>query len=387
MNPVGASLGTGVSDRQLGGGSVMIAASMTSPPRPAGRLTQAPAVAQWLLLALASAVLATVFHLTGVPAAFLVGPMVAGILVATQGGTVRVPALPYLAAQSMVGAVIAHAVTAEIVWIFLGQWPLFTGVVFAILAASSAMGWVMTRLHVLPGTTAVWGTSPGAATPMMLMARAFGADDRLVAFMQYMRVVFVAIAAAAIAGFWLNPAGAGVVAATPWLKAGDPRHVAETLGVALAGAAAARAFKVPGGGFLLPFFLGATLQVFGVIHIELPALLTTACFVLLGWSVGLSFTRAILLHALRAMPQITASTLIMIAFCGALAWLLHAVLGVDPLTAYLATSPGGIDYVAIIAASTHGDVGFVMALQTFRMTMVLVCGPSIARLVARASER
>ena len=40
----------------------------------------------------------------------------------------------------------------------------------------------------LPGTTAVWGSSPGAATAMVLMAEAFGADARLVAFMQYLRV-------------------------------------------------------------------------------------------------------------------------------------------------------------------------------------------------------
>ena len=51
----------------------------------------------------------------------------------------------------------------------------------------------------LPGTTAVWGSSPGAATAMVLMADAFGADARLVAFMQYLRVIFVSMAAALIA--------------------------------------------------------------------------------------------------------------------------------------------------------------------------------------------
>jgi uncharacterized membrane protein AbrB (regulator of aidB expression) len=36
---------------------------------------------------------------------------------------------------------------------------------------------------------------------------------------------------------------------------------------------------------------------------------------------------------------------------GALAVLLHRVFGTDPLTAYLATTPGGADSVAIIAAA------------------------------------
>ena len=47
-------------------------------------------------------------------------------------------------------------------------------------------------------------------------------------------------------------------------------------------------------------------------------------------------------------------------------------LGIDPLTAYLATSPGGMDSVAIIAAaSDRVDISFVMALQTARFLIVL----------------
>ncbi|TIT60111.1 MAG: AbrB family transcriptional regulator, partial [Mesorhizobium sp.] len=59
--------------------------------------------------------------------------------------------------------------------------------------------------------------------------------------------------------------------------------------------------------------------------------------------------------------------------------------GIDPLTAYLATSPGGMDSVAIIAAAAHNvDISFVMALQSARFLIVLLVGPSIARLVARS---
>ena len=60
------------------------------------------------------------------------------------------------------------------------------------------------------------------------------------------------------------------------------------------------------------------------------------------------------------------------------------MLGVDPLTAYLATSPGGMDSVAIIAAASDSvDISFVMALQTARFLIVLLAGPPLARLLAR----
>lgn len=60
-------------------------------------------------------------------------------------------------------------------------------------------------------------------------------------------------------------------------------------------------------------------------------------------------------------------------------------MGIDPSTAYLATSPGGMDSVAIIAAaSDRVDISFVMALQAARFLVVLIFGPSLARLVARS---
>ena len=59
-----------------------------------------------------------------------------------------------------------------------------------------------------------------------------------------------------------------------------------------------------------------------------------------------------------------------------------SVANVDPLTAYLATSPGGSDSIAIIAASTDCDVSFVMAMQTVRMIAVLLLAPVLTKFIA-----
>jgi membrane AbrB-like protein len=107
------------------------------------------------------------------------------------------------------------------------------------------------------------------------------------------------------------------------------------------------------------------------------------CYALVGWAIGLRFTREIVLYAARVFPKIAASTLTLIVLCGGLAWLLHVSVGTDPLTAYLATSPGGADSVAIIAASSNVNVPFVMAMQTARFILVLLVGPTLARAVAR----
>ena len=104
----------------------------------------------------------------------------------------------------------------------------------------------------------------------------------------------------------------------------------------------------------------------------------------MGWRIGLGFTRQVLKHAFRALPQIMLSIVLLVGFCGGLAWLLVQHFHLDPLTAYLATSPGGMDSIAVIAASSHNvDLEFVMALQTVRLFLVIFLGPALARIIAR----
>ena len=58
-------------------------------------------------------------------------------------------------------------------------------------------------------------------------------------------------------------------------------------------------------------------------------------------------------------------------------------MGLDPLSAYLATSPGGADSMAVIAATSSVDTSFVMAMQLARFLLVLLTGPAISRWLAK----
>ena len=120
-----------------------------------------------------------------------------------------------------------------------------------------------------------------------------------------------------------------------------------------------------------------------MLTIELPIWLLAASYAVIGWSTGLGFNRTILRHAAQALPRVVMSILVLIAVCGGLAALLVVAAGIDPLTAYLATSPGGADSAAIIAMASNVDVAFVMAMQTTRLVLVLLIGPSLAGFIAR----
>lgn len=341
-------------------------------------------VAQCLIVLALSGVLVAALELAHLPAALLLGPMLAGIAASANGATIRVPGRAFMGGQLAIGALIAMSISTDIVAVFFTDGLLLLAVVGATLAASTVLGWLISSFKVLPGTTGVWGSAPGGATAMVLMAQAFGADARLVAFMQYLRVIAVSLAAALIARIWLGPTGEA--APIVWFPPLDAVAFPATIATAAAGAAVGRLVRLPS-----PYFLGSTAACM-VMHLgfdmpmQLPEWLLAISYAVIGWSIGLNFTRQILMHAARALPLLLASILALIAFCGGVAWLLVSQLGIDPLTAYLATSPGGLDSVAIIAAASGGrvDLSFVMAMQIARLLFVLVFGPPVARLVARS---
>jgi uncharacterized protein len=357
---------------------------MTQPsePRASSLFGNFSPLAQWGILVAASVVLAAIFEVIGLPAALLLGPMIAGIVMGSNGGKIRPPRLPVLAAQTVVGCLVARAITGDIVVTFLKDWPLFLSVVMAIVAISCGIGWLLTRLKLLPGTTAVWGTAPGGASVMMVMSGSFGADPRLVAFMQYLRVVMVAAVASIVARLWVGASGA--VASHPaWFPALHWQDFIGTLLIAAIGGAIAVGLRIPAGTMLVPLLIGAIVEGFGLVTITLPPWLLAISYAFLGWSVGLGFTREILLHASRALPQVLLATFFLIGACGLLAVVLVYAAGIDPMTAYLATSPGGMDSVAIIGASSKADLSFVMALQTLRLVIVIIGGPPLARFIAQ----
>jgi len=216
---------------------------------------------------------------------------------------------------------------------------------------------------------------------MTLMAEAYGEDVRLVAFMQYLRVALIAIVASLVSRIWLGSAGA--VSRMIWFPPVAWDSFIATATVAGVGALVGPRLRIPAGALLLPMLLGALLQDMGLLVIELPPWLLAPAYAVIGWSIGLRFTRPILIHAARALPRVLTSILALIAICAGIGYLLAAVAGLDPLTAYLATCPGGVDSVAIIAANSKVNVPFVMAMQTARFIAVLSIGPSLARLMAR----
>jgi len=349
------------------------------------KLQKLPKVLRWIFLLIISLITTAFCEWLSLPAALLLGPMFGGIITETLGAGIRLPKVSMYFSQAVIGCLIARSINQEILNVFFNQWPILIATVSLTLIASISLGWLIGRMGILPGTTAIWGLLPGAASVMVMMAEDFGADARLVAFMQYLRVLLVTVTASMIARFWVHIPNSALHSAE-WFAQINPIAFGLSIGIICISLLAISVPRVSGGVLILSMTLGGYVQLEGLAEIELPMWLLAIAFATIGWNVGLRFTREVLMSAAKAIPQTIFSIGILILFCMGLAIMLVQVLNADPLSAYLGTSPGGVDSAAIIAASTKVDIAFVMALQIMRFLITLLVGPSLSRYVANRAR-
>ena len=289
-------------------------------------------------------------------------------------------------AQTIVGCMIAASISPKVLEVFLHDWWLFITIVLLAIAASSFLGYLLARLKIIPLSTAILGFTPGAAATMVILAAESGDDIRMVAFMQYLRVLMTAFTAAIIAAFIMpEPVSAAPINATAWLQSYFPPldlfAFGSTLLLASVSALIAYLLRIPAGYILVTLFLGGFLHGTGWLELQLPNWLLAITYTIIGWRIGLSFDIEGLRKAYKILPHLLGCTITLMLFCAFLAWVLVLIYDIDPLTAFLATSPGGLDTIAaIIYSRPYTDTSFVMTLQVARLLIINMVCPFIAKL-------
>ncbi len=338
---------------------------------------------RWVLLAVLSIAFTVVLVWCHLPAALLLGPLFGGIVLAASRGKLTVSDWAYRLSQGVIGCMIAGMIprfggpSSE-----ASNWPAIWAGVLGVIVVSALLGWFMTRLKLLPGSTAAWGMSPGAATAMTIMAESSGADPQLVAFMQYLRVILVAAISSVMLRMW-SGVHTGPATTPAWFAPVDVISLLVTLGIAVGGVLLAKRLELSSGALILPLLAAMFLSHRGIVNVAAPRWLLAIAYCVFGWRIGLRFTREVLKQVARLLPQVFVCTLVFIGTCALIGIGLAHFGGIDPLSSYLATSPGGADAVALIAASSKVNVHFVMTMQVCRVVATLVLGRVLSRLVSR----
>jgi uncharacterized membrane protein AbrB (regulator of aidB expression) len=141
------------------------------------------------------------------------------------------------------------------------------------LALSLLSGWALVRTRGLDPPTATLGMVAGGASGIVGMAHELGADDRLVAVMQYLRVlVVVVLTPVVVALAFAHPHGGGSGRRPRVRRCSGPLTTGSWWARALAlGAVLAAVTKLPAGALLAPMIAAAVLAV-TIGHFQVPAI-------------------------------------------------------------------------------------------------------------------
>jgi membrane AbrB-like protein len=356
---------------------------MVSPEEGPSGAAGAGRLLDWTALIAGSVALHALLRLVGCPAAAFLGPMAAAAAMGLLGRTPNVPAWTFPLSQGFIGALVARSLAAGSLATLWSELPFVAGGTLWGVAMGLAASLALYRLRVLPGPSAFWCLSPGGASVMVLLSGPYGADVRLVAFAQYYRVLLVSLAAVAVSAALLSAGPAQAAPPLVLFPPVEPAAITATVASVLLGLALARRLAVPGGLLLLPMLTACLMKAALGLPVQLPPWLMYPAYALVGWRIGLSFNRSTIVAIVRLIPALTMAMAVMIGGCGLFAVFLWRFRGLSPLTAYLASCPGGLDAVTIIASGSDADLSFIMAMQAMRLIVVILSGPVLSGWITR----
>jgi membrane AbrB-like protein len=341
----------------------------------------------WLLVAAIVALAGWGLDVVGVPSPWLFGALLLGLAIALAApGRLAVPEPGFTAAQAVTGVTLGTYLQSSALSALGHDWLAVALVSAATLGISLVAGLGLAKVTSLDAPTAALGMIAGGASGIVPMARALDGDDRLVAFMQYVRVLVVVLLTPLLIPI-LFPGHHGASAASagsggPIL--GTPAHWLLTLAIAWAAGWAALRLRMPAGALLGPMIVAGAITLSGLASsLVVPPVLREAAFAVIGLQVGLRFTVETVRQVGRLLIPVLLCVLFLLVACFGLAAVLAATTSVTLQDAYLATTPGGLYAVLAVAFGAGANTTFIVAVQGLRVLVMVLLAPVAVRLILR----
>jgi membrane AbrB-like protein len=294
----------------------------------------------------------------------------------------------FTGALAVAGAVLGTLLDRSSLDAIADAWLPLALVTAATLAISLAAGALLARVTALDLPTAALGMVAGGASGIVGISGELGADDRYVAFMQYLRVLLIVLLTPVLVAVLFPGSAAAPATGGGEPVLGDAHGWLLTLVAGGGGVALAAAIRFPGAMLLVPMVVAAvlTLAVPGG-EFTVPRAATDVAFALIGLQVGLKFTVATIRDLGRLLLPVLVAVAGVLVACALLAVALDVTTSVSLRDAYLATTPGGLYAVLAVALGTDANAAFILAAQGLRLIVMVALAPIAVRwLVARMNS-
>lgn len=352
-----------------------------------GLRSHSASATRWVSLLVATEVVAAGFTYAALPSPYLLAAFVVGIAYALLARRVlTVSATAAGAAQGVVGVTAGSYLTRTTLRAVGAHVLPIATVSILTVVLSVVAGLVLARFSRVDRSTAAFGMIAGGAAGIISLSRELGADARLVAVMQYVRVLIIVAVTPliAIGIFGMRRATGGPASGALWSGHGA-LYVGATV---CAGIWVARRLRLPGGTILGPMLCAAAVSLlYRPLVAPIPVGVADAAFAVIGLDVGLRFTVAALRQAGQMLPRSIATILCMLVISAVFGVGLAAATHVSMLDGYLATTPGGLTAVIALAVGGRTDTSFIVSVQVIRTFLMLAATPAIARWLATSRSR
>lgn len=341
---------------------------------------------RWLIVAPLSVVLGAVLSALHVPAAWIVGAILAsGGMALASGRELPMNEHFFTFARGIIGVMAALPLVAVPLRDLLPfVLPGLAAAAFVLVLAFG--GGMVLANHGVTRETGVLSLLPGGASLMPALARDVGADASYVALSQYLRLLIVSMTLPVVASVFAPASGAGSDAvaaafsdASPWMWILVPALI-------VIGAPLGKLLRLPNSSVFGPLLLTVLVGKIADIEIASPRPLTILGLIAIGCMCGGGLSVPALKQFSRMLPATLAYIALLMSACAGVGWIVAKWVGISFYEGYLATTPGALETVLALAA--EGDAGpAVVALQLIRLICVLLFASYLPTLLRRLGRR
>jgi membrane AbrB-like protein len=138
----------------------------------------------------------------------------------------------------------------------------------------------------------------------------------------------------------------------------------------------------PAGALIGAMVAIAGLKLSGVGVPEMPGTVRFVALVVIGWDLGTKFNRELLGAVTTNLVPLVLVVVAFLVMGWVLAWTLWRFGLMDPATAVLATSPGGLVQMGALTSEIEANAALVVGFHLLRIVSVLLSAPVVSRLAA-----
>lgn len=136
-------------------------------------------------------------------------------------------------------------------------------------------------------------------------------------------------------------------------------------------------------GVPIPWLLGPMSAIlifsrFKRINLSWPSFLRDIALIIVGYSIGLSFTRTAIVNIIANLPNMFFMTVLLVSFAAFMAFIISKLSGMNYQTMLTGSIPGGLSQMIVFAEETKGiDITVVTFMQVSRLLMIVFFVPFV----------